>query len=62
MTDQLGKALADRSTTEELLMVEHEQADNLSKVLGTLQEQHWIIERIWSEEVSRFRVQLLVQQ
>lgn len=62
MADQLGKALADRSTTEELLMIEQERAGDLSKELTTLHEQRQTIEKIWLEEVSCVRGQLPVQQ
>lgn len=62
MEAQLAKALKDRTVVEELLMAEQERNDDLSRDLAHLQEQRRMIEKIWSDEVSRLRGQLLVQQ
>lgn len=59
MEGRLAKVIEDRAFTEELIFVEQERSDDLSKELHVLQEQKRTTEKIWFEEVSRLRGQLL---
>lgn len=55
MAAQLAKTLEDRTAAEDLLMVEKERVDDLSRDLAELHEQRWMNEKFWSEEVSQLR-------
>lgn len=62
MEERLAKAVKDRSWAVELLIAEQERSDEPSEELCTFQEQQRVSKKIWSEEVTQLRGQLLVQQ
>lgn len=62
LSSQLAKVLEDRASAKEGLNEEHERSSQLSGELVVLQKQRQTTERLWAEEVSCLRGQLLVQQ
>lgn len=54
--------MEDMTWAEEVLTTTQESANEDSKKLRALQEQKKVSEKIWTNEVSRLRGQLLVQQ
>lgn len=61
MADQLSKALEDQATAEDEMRAEQDCTGDFAKELASLQGQRRNTEKLWVDEVSRLRGQLLVQ-
>lgn len=60
MAEKLAKAIRDRTFAKYLLLAEEERSDDLAQKLAVFQEQCRTTKKIWFEEVSHLRGQLLV--